>query len=334
MEESTGGSRNMVANGFKDEEEEDEELSSELIFLGSGSSTGVPSPLCLLRPADPPCHVCHSAMEGPPEINKNYRCNPSLLINYKHEDGSRRYIQIDAGKNFKEQVLRWFLIHKVPRLDALLLTHEHADAMLGLDDIRGVQNYNSMNDIAAMPVFVSQHTMDSVNAKFPYLVEKTLKEGQEVRRVAQLDWRVIDTSCSALFDAVGLEITPLPVMHGEDYLSLGFLFGKKHRVAYISDVSRIPETTEQVISAAGDLGPVDILILDSLYKSGPHNTHFCYEDSLAAVKRLRPRRAFFVGMTHEFEHERDNAELAEWSQREGIEVQLAYDGMRIPVCLG
>jgi hypothetical protein len=46
---------------------------SELIVLGSGSSTGVPSPLCLINPTDPPCHVCHMAMEGPHELNRNYR---------------------------------------------------------------------------------------------------------------------------------------------------------------------------------------------------------------------------------------------------------------------
>jgi hypothetical protein len=55
--------------------------------------------------------------------------------------------------------------------------------------------------------------------------------------------------------------------------------------------------------------------------------------SLAAVKRLQPKRALFVGMTHEFEHESDNAALAEWSKREGIPVQLAYDGLRIPIHL-
>lgn len=46
---------------------------SELIVLGSGSSTGVPSPLCVINPTNPPCHVCHMAMQGPHELNRNYR---------------------------------------------------------------------------------------------------------------------------------------------------------------------------------------------------------------------------------------------------------------------
>jgi phosphoribosyl 1,2-cyclic phosphodiesterase len=104
------------------------------------------------------------------------------------------------------------------------------------------------------------------------------------------------------------------VWHGEDYLSLGFLFGCKSKVAYVSDVSRFPAETEHFISKQGN-GQVDLLILDSLYKRSPHNTHFCLPESLAAVKRLQPKRALFVGMTHEFEHESDNAALAEWSKR-------------------
>ena len=137
------------------------------------------------------------------------RCNPSLLISFKHDDGQRRYIQIDAGKDFKEQVLRWFVPYKIPRLDAvrkgrsplfwrfmflhhlrchanylnvsqtlchplsvydslvwlqLILTHEHADAILGLDNVRGVQPFNANNDIPPTPVFVSQHTMDRYKA--------------------------------------------------------------------------------------------------------------------------------------------------------------------------
>lgn len=305
---------------------------SALIFMGTGCSSGVPSPRCLMQPSDPPCEVCHMAMSSPPETNRNYRCNPSLLIDYEQEDGNHNYILIDVGKDFKEQVFRWFLRYKIPRIDAIILTHEHADALLGVDNIRGIQPYSPHNDIDPTPIFVNQFTMDSVMVKFPYLVQKKLKEGQELRRVAQLDWRITESSCESPFNASGLQFTPLPVMHGEDYVSLGFLFGKRSRVAYISDVSRFPERTEDEISKSKG-GQVDLLILDTLYKEGQHNTHFCLPQSLEAVKKIQPKRALFVGMTHEFEHYRVNEELAEWSKREGIDVQLAYDGLKIPIDL-
>lgn len=317
---------NGDSNGVKSGE------GSALIFMGTGCSSGVPSARCLMQPSDPPCEVCHMAMSSPPETNKNYRCNPSLLIDHEEEDGNHHYILIDVGKDFKEQVFRWVLHYKIPQIDAIILTHEHADALLGLDDVRGVQPYNRNNDIEPTPVFVNQFTMESVTVKFPYLVPKELKEGQELRRVAQFDWRKIESSCEIPFNVAGLQFTPLPVMHGEDYEALGFLFGKNTRVAYISDVSRFPDRTEHVISKSGG-GQLDLLILDTLYKKGSHNTHFCLPQSLEAVKKIQPKRALFVGMTHEFEHYRDNEELAEWSKREGIDVQLAYDGLRIPIDL-
>ncbi|MCL7034212.1 hypothetical protein MKW94_021191, partial [Papaver nudicaule] len=122
------------------------------------------------------------------------------------------------------------------------------------------------------------------------------------------------------------------VMHGEDYVSLGFLFGENSRVAYVSDVSRFLPSTEHVISKSG-AGQLDLLILDTLYKTGSHNTHFCFPQTLEAIKRICPKQALLVGMTHEFDHHKDNEFLAEWSKREGIPVQLARDGLRVPIQL-
>ncbi|ESR62205.1 hypothetical protein CICLE_v10015916mg [Citrus x clementina] len=309
-----------------------EQGGSALIFLGTGCSSALPNTMCLLQPSDPPCQVCFPALSIPPNLNPNYRCNTSLLIDHCEGDGKHSYILIDVGKTFREQILRWFTFHKIPRVDSIILTHEHADAVLGLDDIRAVQPYSATNDIDPTPIFLSQFAMESISTKFPYLVQKKLKEGQEVRRVAQLDWKIIEEDCDKPFVVSGLKFVPLPVMHGEDYVCLGFLFGEKCRVAYISDVSRIPPTTEYVISKSG-AGQLDLLILDTLYKDGCHNTHFCFPQTLEAVKRLCPKQALLIGMTHEFDHHKDNEFLAEWSKREGIPVQLSHDGLRIPIDL-
>ncbi|GMP73692.1 hypothetical protein CsSME_00031377 [Camellia sinensis var. sinensis] len=298
MEKISG---NVVENGHA-------EARSALIFLGTGCSSAVPNAVCLIQPSDPPCQVCFQSFSLPPDRNPNY------------SDGEHSYILIDVGKTFREQVLRWFTFHKIPRVDSIVLTHEHADAVLGLDDIRLVQPFSPTNDIAPTPIYLSQEAMDSVGVKFPYLIPKKLKEGQELRRVAQLDWKIIENDCQKPFVASGLELVPLPVMHGEDYISLGFLFGEKCKVAYISDVSRILPTTEHYISKNSDQ-QLDLLILDTLYKT------------LDAVKKLCPKRALLIGMTHEFDYHVDNEFLREWSKREGIPVQLARDGLRIPIDL-
>lgn len=306
--------------------------SSSLIFLGTGCSSAVPNAMCLIQPSDPPCLVCSQSLSIPPDQNPNYRGNTSLLIDYCQNGGEHSYILIDVGKTFREAVLRWFTFHKIPRVDSIILTHEHADAVLGLDDIRAVQPFSSTNNISPTPIYVTQDSMDSIAVKFPYLVQKKLKEGQEIRRVSQLEWKIIESDHEKPFVTSGLQFFPLPVMHGEDYVALGFLFGQKCKVAYISDISRFIPTTEAVISKSGG-AQLDLLILDTLYKTGSHNTHFCFPQSLDAVKRICPKRALLIGMTHEFDHHKDNTYLSEWSRREGILVQLAHDGLRIPIDL-
>ncbi|KAL0712691.1 hypothetical protein Bca4012_019669 [Brassica carinata] len=288
----------MEKNGIDDEDR------TALIFLGTGCSLAVPDFRCLLQPSDPPCRVCSQSLSLLPHLNPNYRCNTSLLIDYccEEEDGRHYYIIIDVGKSFREQVLRWFTCYKIPRIDSIILTHEHADAILGLDDIRSFQPRGSAIDTNPLPVFLSQFTMESISTRFPYLVEKKVK--QVPRRVSQLDWRIIEEDCDKPFTASGLSFTPLPVMHGEDYVALGFLFGHKSKVAYISDVSRIPERTEYAISKAG-AGQLDLLILDT-------NIPF---KALEIIKRLCPKRALLTGMTHDFDHHEYNEMLAEWSVR-------------------
>ncbi|EXB39510.1 hypothetical protein L484_011427 [Morus notabilis] len=88
----------------------------------------------------------------------------------------------------------------------------------------------------------------------------------------------------------------------------------------------------KVISKDG-VGQVDLLILDTLYKTGSHNVHLCLPQTLEALKRIRPKQALLIGMTHQFDHHKDNEFLAEWSKREGIQVQLAHDGLRVPIDL-
>ncbi|KAF5198938.1 Metallo-hydrolase/oxidoreductase superfamily protein [Thalictrum thalictroides] len=206
-------------NCFESESEsKDKKGSSSLLFLGTGCSSAVPNVLCLIQPSNPPCEVCTQSLSIPPEKNPNYRCNTSLLIDYSNDDGEHKYILIDVGKTFREQVLRWFTRHSIPQVDSIILTHEHADAVLGLDDIRAVQPFSPTNDIEPTQIYLTQFAMDSVAEKFPYLVQKKLKEGQEVRRVAQLDWNIIKNDLEEPFVSSGLQFVPLPVTFSESIL--------------------------------------------------------------------------------------------------------------------
>uniref|UniRef100_A0A0E0KGQ7 Protein kinase domain-containing protein n=1 Tax=Oryza punctata TaxID=4537 RepID=A0A0E0KGQ7_ORYPU len=286
--------------------------SSSVIFLGTGCSGALPDTRCLITPSALPCAVCSMGVSLPPEQNPNYRCNTSLLIDYCQDDGTHEYIIIDVGKTFREQVLRWFVHHKIPWVNSIILTHDHADAVLGLDDVWMVQPKGCSNDFRRVPIFLTQFTMDSVAARFPYLLKNKLEEGDEVSQVAQLDWRIIEGDIDKPFVSSGLEFVPLPVMHGEGYVCLGFLFGRKAKIAYLSDVSRFLPETEYAISKSG-AGQLDLLILE---------TNTLYGKTLDAVKRISPKRALLIGMRHEFEHDRENQNLAEWSSRSTVSIPL------------
>lgn len=360
---------------------------SKLVFLGTGSSSGVPSPLCLVGARAPPrhgarqglapyvrrggggngngdmggCLVCLSCAGVDPRFAKNYRCNPSLLLlveGDEREDASnangegvgtiagpsRRVVQIDCCKTFRESMLRWYPEHGVDRLDAVVLTHEHADAMMGLDDVRLMQRTVKMQDYAKQAELVcpttvwgSEHTMGTVSRAFPYLCP----QGQEAnaksdvkRRVAQLEFRTMGAPIGGgarPFEPVpGLTMIPLPVWHGADYVCLGFLFGAPGcRVVYLSDISEMPPQTEALIHELCDQG-IELLIVDALFYERPHNTHFNLPQTLECVRMLSPRRALCVGMTHDFDQDTVNEELRQWGEANGgLDVQLAHDGLAL-----
>jgi len=262
------------------------------------------------------------ALEGEPHENKNYRNNPSLLIHTP----DNKYVQIDAGKTFREAMIRWYPRFGVSSLDAVVLTHDHADAILGLDDIRGLQYPG-----AVTPVFLTEHTFQTVRNVFRYMTDppKPPPEGTPVvyRSIARLAWNIIEPWRT--FQACDLEITPLPVMHGEDYVSLGFEFGKAQKIVYVSDVSRFPDLTEEHLRRF----PIDLLVIDCLFESRNHSTHFSLPQAVEFTKKLRPRNTLFVGMAGDVDHEDVCRQLEQLKKTDGLSVALAYDGLCLHVTL-
>ena len=280
-------------------------VATRVIFLGSGTSEGVPRVTCLTDP-DNSCVVC---MDSIRPGSKNRRRNTSLLIQRPDEDGGIRNIVIDVGKFFYESAIRWFPEFEARDLDAVVLTHAHADAAGGLDDLRDWTNYRRH----PVQVFVREIDMRVLSKTHYYLVpgQPTDSAGS----VARLEFELFDESP---FEVQGLTLTPLTVEHGKGFTTSGFRFGD---VCYVPDTSGIPDDTAELITGC------DLLIIDALRPESTHGSHLTIEQAIDEVRRLGPRRAVFTDMAHDVDHEPVNRQLRSLLDSDGLDIQLAYDGM-------
>jgi phosphoribosyl 1,2-cyclic phosphate phosphodiesterase len=256
-------------------------LTARLTFLGSGTSHGVPMIGC-------DCAVCRS------EDPRDRRFRPSVYLEV--EGGPA--ILVDTSTDLRQQALTF----GVRRVDAILMTHSHADHVMGMDEVR---RFNVLKG-GPIPVFASRATARELKRTFQYVFEPPSEKGGGI---PQIELREIDGP----FSLDGVRIEPIPLLHGRLPI-LGFRFGS---VAYLTDASSIPDAAWPMLEG------LDVLILDAL-RHRPHPTHFSLSEAVAVTERLQPNRAFFTHICHDLGHEVTNRSLPA-----GIE--LAYDGLQLAV---
>lgn len=257
------------------------DLPGEMILLGTGTSVGVPTIGC-------GCPVCTSSDPR----NRRTRCAAVLGL-----PGGN--LLIDTPPDLRFQMLR----EDLGVVHAVLYTHEHADHMFGLDDLRIMPFFLGH----PLPLYCEQVVEERIRTAFDYAF--TDREPTHEGAVPQLTFQRIDTRP---FQVLGADVIPIRLRHGPRFQVLGFRFGN---VAYCTDVSEIPAESRPLLEG------LDTLILDAL-RLRPHPTHLCLDEAIAVAQRLIPRQTLFTHVGHDLDFERITARLPPG-------MALAYDGQRV-----
>ena len=258
------------------------DISGQLVFLGTGTSVGVPVIGC-------GCATCRSADPR----NKRTRCGLALGL-------PGGVLLVDTPTDLRTQLLR----EGIGLVNAVLYTHEHADHVFGLDDVRLFPYYLGHR----LPLYCEETVEQRIRKSFDYAF--AAEGAPHAGGIPLLEMHRITTEP---FELLGTRIVPVRLLHGR-WEVLGFRFGN---VAYCTDTNKIPESSWPLLEG------LDVLILDAL-RPRPHVTHFGLDEAILVAQRLQPKRTLFTHLSHELEHDATNAILP-------AGMELAYDGLRLPL---
>lgn len=254
----------------------------EMIMLGTGTSHGIPVIGCR-------CPVCLST----DPLNTRFRSG--VLIN-----APEGKFLIDTSPDLRQQLLR----EKVDLVKAVLFTHNHADHIFGLDDLR-IFCYHLPEP---MPLYCEEIVENTIRQAYSYAFSPPAYIAAGAIPALAFQRVGLDP-----IEILGLKVQPIRLMHGKLPI-LGYRIGN---VAFCTDVSHIPE------ESMAQLQGLDVLVLDALrYRT--HPTHFSVDEAVQMIEKLQPKAAYLTHLCHDLDHQILESQLPR-------HIRVAYDGLRIPI---
>ena len=251
----------------------------KIIFLGTGTSQGIPIP-----GSDHP--VCLS------NDPKDKRLRSSIMIEW----GNSKYL-IDCGPDFRQQMLKI----KCNKINGVLFTHEHADHIRGLDDIRAYSLRQGK-----IPIYGSKRLIESLKNYYPYIFDIN----QKYPGSASIEVNTITKKKS--FYLSNKEIIPIEVMH-QKLPVLGFRIDK---FAYLTDVKTI--SSDEI----NKLSNLEVLVINAL-RLERHPSHLNLDEALTIIKSINPKKTFLTHISNQLGfHKEVSKKLPE-------NIFLAYDGLEL-----
>lgn len=250
----------------------------KITLLGTATSQGIPVIGCR-------CATCTSEDSR----DKRLRCSALIQTNSSN-------VVIDVGPDFRAQMLR----AGVTDLDAVVLTHEHNDHIIGLDDLRPF----IFKRREPMVIYAEQRVLDEVVHRFEYAFREHAYPG-----APKFELRAIQPG--AILTIGDITIEALRVHHG----NLPILGFKIDRFAYLTDTNDIPAATLK------RLKDMEVLIIDALRQQA-HHSHYSIDEAIRAIEQIEPDRAYLIHMSHML------GPTAQWEKTLPSNVFPSYDGLQ------
>lgn len=258
----------------------------KLTFLGTGTSHGVPVIAC-------DCRICKSTNPK----NKRNRCSAYI------ETNKGKAILLDIGPEFRIQAIQ----NNIKKVDALLLTHSHADHLHGIDDLRifsvmmdhkpetesGIKKFMA----PPIPIYTNPHTAEDIKHRFSYFFMPSNGGGGH----AKVELKAVSEN----FQIDDITVTPIPMIHGK-VQTTGYVLTEKaadgtlHSIAYLTDCNFISEEAFDLIKK--NCHQLDHLIIDGL-RIKEHSTHFSFLQAMEAASKLNADKVWFTHLTHDHDHQ-------------------------------